>query len=670
MEGQSNNKDVGTVLLMLDNKCLSPCYCFKADGHEFRTMSPEILDEVLEWVSQFKPFPPNTMYMVGAPQELDEEVQEVLEDVADSVICAPMQKTEQDKAGLPFSQTQMIVFPSLADFEKDIRIIRGRSCVVHIGREEISRWSSTIKGLSKDSSVTKMRFRPKNLHLWNRTHLKAYRNQFIELEALKYRLNTAGVLVGWEPSSMRRCPAVRSLVTIGPDGLCYPCPTFYYAGQTNGLGEFKTLDSDRIFSKSPEQTCRLCKSEYCEACLFSESGHAAGEVGVCELPTGQDGDTSWEEIIWNKDRSGYMFEGFKSASVLEVTGEASESLWASEQMNDISLEDFVNALKSINQTAHAVMNGTPEVSENLISEYEKLAEPAPNTRKSAFSYEQLTKSLEDLHLKSGEATYDSVISQYKKSGRSEQVSRKVFFFEKVKEVLLGFVELSEAINKYPLSSKRALLLRYSISHAKEEDETGKLLLSEHEVMSIRQLYEIYLGWLFLYDSLTEELKHDLNVDREMIEVTQEKMIEAKVQMSHWFNETSKQHKWESREGYNFLVDFESNLNVSRASYQKILHGDPKSQNENWIQITELDGIEKEVIERLTMIMQSSLTKVKQRLSQHLAGLDVERDLGVSIKTLGHDCLDLARWYTGMAKEYNWPPYLRWRITNNWIVEGK
>ena len=307
MERQSNNKDAGTVVLMLDDKCLPPCYCFETDSREARSISPEILEEVLEWVSRFKPSPPGMMYMVGAPQELDEEIQKLLKDVAGSVICAPMQTAEQEKAGLPFSNTQMVVFPSLADFERDHGIVRGRSCVVHIGREEISKWSEVLKAQAAEIDTPGIRYRPRNLQLWDKSHLKAYRNRLFKFEAIKSRLNIAGVSVGWELSSFSRCPAMRTLVAIGPDGLCYPCPAFYYAGQTNGLGAIKTLSSERVFLQSPKQTCRLCQSEHCEACLFWESGHATGEVPVCELPTCIDRDTSWEEISRDKNRSGYSW---------------------------------------------------------------------------------------------------------------------------------------------------------------------------------------------------------------------------------------------------------------------------------------------------------------------------------------------------------------------------
>jgi len=674
MEEQSNNADVGTVLLMLDNKCLPPCYCFETNSREVRSMSPEILDDVLEWASQFKPSPPSMMYMVGAPQELDKEVQEVLEDVAGSVICAPMQITEQEKAGLPFSRTQMVVFPSLADFERDNELVKGRSCVVHIGREEISRWSSAIEIQPTEIVASRIRFRPRNLHLWDKSHLKAYRNQFIELEAFKYHLRAAGIYVQWQLGYSSRCPAMRALVTVGPDGLCYPCPTFYYAGQTNGLGAIKTLSSDKVLLQDSKQTCRLCQSDNCEACLFCESGHATGEVNVCELPTGKDGNTTWQEIIWLKDQSGYMFEDFNTAK--NITKEMNISLWTAKQVDDISLEDFVNALQTINQTAHALMKGTPEVSENLMSKYAELVESSPKSQRELFSYEQFTKRLEDIHQKAGTeaetsaASYDSVISQYKQSVRLEQVSRKAVFFEKVYEILLGLVDLSEAVSKHPMRSMGALSIRYGISDAEEKDETEKLSLSEHEVTSIRQLYEIFLAWSFLYNSITDALNYDLYVDREIIEAAQREMTDAKAEMNRWFHNTGIKHDWEYREGYKIAVDFESSVNVSSACYIKNRAIDPELENKNWAPLMQLGGIEKEVVERLTMSVHMPFTKVKHYLSQRLAGLDVERDLAVAVKTMGHCVLDMIRWYKGMAKEHNWPQCFDWRINPDWIIEGK
>ena len=392
---------------------------------------------------------------------------------------------------------------------------------------------------------------------------------------------------------------------------------------------------------------------------------------VCELSTGE--DMSWEKIISLKDQSGYIFESFQSISIDQNTGEENKSLWASKQVDDISLEDFVSALQAINQTADALMKGNAEVPENFISQYEKLVESEPKTPKTLFSYEQFTKNLEDIYLKKETMTaevgkeYDSIISQYK----VDQVSRKAFFFEKVKESLLGLVMLSEEVSKHQSDSKRTLLpIRNSITEAKEEDKAGKLLLSEREAISIRQLYEIFLAWNFLYGNITQELQDGFELDREIIEVVQREMTEAKAEMQRWFHNTGIKHDWEYREGYNIAVDFESSINISSACYQKIWHRSPELENKNWIPVMKLDGIEKEVIERLTMLVQTFLSNVKDCLVQHLTGMGTERDLEVAVKMLGHSVLNMSRWYREISREHNWPQYLNWRVTSDWIVEGR
>ncbi len=306
MEEQTQSSEAGTVIVMLDNQCVSPCYCFATDRREVRSMSPEVLDEVVEWVSQFQPSPPSMLYMVGTPRVLEEGVQQVLEDIADRVICAPMSRAEQEQAGLPFAQTQMVVFPSLADFERDNGILGGRPCVVHLGPQEISRWSRTVKAQTTEA---RLRFRPKNLHEWDRSHLEAYRDQLLELETLQYHLGRAGISVSWEFRSASRCPARRTLAAIGPDGLCYPCPTFYYAKQ-NGLGAIRSLPRDRVFLPDSGQRCRLCQSEHCEACLFYESDHVRrGEVAVCELPTRIKDTTLLNPTFTDINRSGSSWLG-------------------------------------------------------------------------------------------------------------------------------------------------------------------------------------------------------------------------------------------------------------------------------------------------------------------------------------------------------------------------
>jgi hypothetical protein len=673
MEEQIQSNEVGTVIVMLDNQCASPCYGFDTDHREVRAMSPEILDEVLEWVSRLPPSPPSLLYMVGAPQALEAEVREVLEDIAERVICAPLPRAEQEQAGLPFAKTQMVVFPSLAEFEKGRDTLEGRSSVVHLGPEEVAHWFTTVKA---QTTAAKLRFRPRNLHLWNRSHLKTYQDQRVEIEADRLRLRASGVEVELGLDSAARCPARRMLATIGPNGLCYPCPTFYYAGQTHGLGALKTLGGDRIFLRDGEQKCRLCLSEHCEACLFYESGHAtAGKVSACELRPDTDEDASWASIVWLKDQSGYLFDNFKHDSVGKLTSEERDHLWAAQQVDDICFPEFVRALRAINQTTEALMNGTPEVADNLISQYEKSMESARPSPKALFSYEALTKTLEDLSAKEGTATaggipaYERVISQYQHLGQSNQVSRKAFFFETVQAILLGLIELSEAARKHPLYWKRVLPVGSGTTGALE-DETETLLLSEHELTSIQPLYEVFLAWMFLCGNVNQELQEGFEVDREIVEVVRSEVMKARTEMQRWFHDTGVQHGWKDREGYEVAIDFDSNLNVSSAYYRRQRSGSCGPEDNHWTAVMKLAGIEKDVIERLTTVVQTLLAQVKGCLLQRAAGADVERDLAVAIKALGHSVLNMSRWYGGMAKEYQWRDCRSWRVTSEWVVEGR
>jgi hypothetical protein len=673
MEEQTQSHEAGTVIVMLDNQCASPCYSFDTDHREICVMSPKILDEVLEWVSQLQPSPPGVLYMVGAPQTLEQEVRETLEDVAERVICAPMLPAEQERAGLPFAKTQMVVFPSLAEFEKNRDILGGRSGVVHLGPEEVSQWFTTV---TAQTTEAKLRFRLKNLHLWDRSHLKAYHDQRLEIEADRLHLRASGVNVEAGLNSAARCPAHRTLATIGPDGLCYPCPTFYYAGQPHGLGALKSLAGDRVFSQDGEHKCRRCLSERCEACLFYESGHVtAGEVSVCELRPGLDKDASWASIVWLKDQSGYLFDNFKSDSFEKLTTEEKDTLWAPKQVDDICVEEFVSALQAINQTTEALIKGTREVADNLISQYGKSVESAPRTPKTLFSYEGLTRTLEDLSTRQGTTAaggvpaYESVLSQYQHLYQSNQVSRKAFFFETVETILLGLVELSEATKKRQLCWKQMVPIERSTTDAQGE-ATEDLLLSEEEVTSIRQSYEAFLAWRFLCGSVNEELQSGFEVDKEIVEVIHGEVMGARAEVQRWFHDTGIQHGWGDREGYDITIDFESNLNVSRAYYREQRPNRREAADHNWTAVMKLDGIEKDVIDRLTTIAQTLLAQVKGCLVQRMAGAEVERDLEVAIKMLGHSVLNMSRWYAGMAREYRWPDYQNWRVTSEWVIEGR
>jgi CXXX repeat modification system protein len=366
------------------------------------------------------------------------------------------------------------------------------------------------------------------------------------------------------------------------------------------------------------------------------------------------------------------------AETTAIIGRSAEefrnSLWSAGQIDDISFNDFTSALRSLYEVIDVLMKGSTEVPENLILKYENLIQSAPKSQKQLYSYEQFAKGLEEIFPKTEATTketgeFNHLISQYEsKPVRLALKFRKTFFFEQIKHILLGLVEITEAARKHslPLRSVSDNGKEKSISDVKEGNETVKLLLSKQEVESIRQIYETLLGWESLHEHVVDLSNQGFEINKEIIEVAQKEISGAKKQMDRWFNQAGKQHGWAVREGYAYAIDFEYNHNISSAYYKKISHRNPEQKMSNWIPVMQLDGIEREVIDRLIMLKQTSLAMVKELLIQHLAGLDVGQEMELFIQTLGQNEMDYRRWYFGMAKEFSWPPFLKWRFRHDRI----
>lgn len=666
MTREYDHDNIGTILLMLDSICPSPCYCFAACHRGASRMSPETLEAAFGWMSQLKPSPPGIVYMVGDAQALDEGTRRVLNDGADSVICIPMHPTRQSEAGLPFRVTQMLVYSSLAEFERDRGYTGGRSCLIHVGREEISRLSTVLGTEPTRDNIAELRLRPRDLPLWDRSHVKAYQRQLIELRTLQFRLEATGTPVCWELGLPSRCPAMKTLVTIGPDGLCYPCPAFYHAGQSCGLGATETLDNMRLFGRRLDGTCRLCHAPYCEACLFWEMGLAEGEATVCDLHKGMDIRLAKETIIWHSNLSSYMLESLRNEKMVARERDDDDeykSLWASGHTDDLSLQDLTTALRSIHQAAHALVRGEVDVLERLVSEYEQDISLAPRSRKILFSHDQFTKALEEIHRQASVGTSgaleisERLISQYDSAtdapAGSMPISRKTFFLQKVRDILLALADLREIIEERPVLFRDGAAGGSNASDAQAQDGMGRLPLSEPEVAFLRSLYEMYLGWMVLHRATADAVQTGFPVE-EQRDVAHKEMVEAGKRMNRWFDEAGKRHGWKQREGYTLAVDFEARLETSWAHYQKIRPGVPGPKNGSWFRIMPLDGIEKEVMERLANLQETALVVVKEYLGQYLEGLDVRDDLEAAVKMLGCRFFDMKRWYYGMAKECNWP----------------
>lgn len=664
MEEQTpTTADPRAVLIMLDDRCASPCYCFGPDGHAPRLMSTDVLDAVLEWLPTLDPSPPSVLYMVNDPRILDEGVRKVLKEASRSVICPPMHRTEQEAAGLPWSNTQVVVFPSLTAFEEANGIVEGRSGIIHVGRDEISRMSDVVLHKSaemREQSV--LRFRARDLNLWNGPDCAAYTEQIVKLAGHGLRLDATGVQTAWELWPTVKCSARRTLITIGPDGLCYPCPAFYHAGQTAGLGSRDNLTGNEVFLQTPDAACRVCQSPTCEACLFWESGMVTGEVSPCRLRTGMDKVKG--ASVHTSDRSGYLFENLLSdrAEVILSTynpeGVGSGSMWAAEQVDDMPREEFVLALRSIHQMTEALIEGARETEKEVLSRYDEIVASLPRTRRDVFSYEQLAKAVEEMR-REASVTAEQALESTE--------SRRSLCMKLTRSILLTLAALREEIETrqwVPRPSSAE-----SLQGIRERWESEELPLSEDQVAAIQQLYESLLGWTCVYTDAEDAQQCGFAVEH-VAKHARERMDEARKAVGVWLCRTREQNGWRTRAGHLFNVDFEHGLKVSGARYIPGTTSVPEP--EEWSPLLPLGGLEKEVYGRLRSLLDTSLATVKQRLNGYQEDAkDAERDLGGEIRILGQNVLDLRRWFCGMAEEHSWPQALEWRVNyeTDWI-EGR
>ena len=663
-----------TVLVMLDNQCPSPCYCFGSDRRDAYAMSAETLNAVLEWAAHLGPTPPAMLFMVGAPESLDAGAQAILQVVAGSVICASMHPKDQASHGVPFSDSQLVVFSSLGEFEEGHEKAMGRSCVVHVGCEDVPRLSSTMKdsrGLSLIASA--IQFRPQELHRWDHSQLQSYRNELIALQEFKYRLRAAGVpTVRWRLIPSLRCPAMENTVAIGPDGLCYPCPAFYYAGQTYGLGPIATLTKDNTFTQSPNRLCRLCQSAPCEACLFWEAGLAGENNNACELVQGMDKELSQGEIIKQRDVSGYLFATLKTMDgedpwINQGNEQQSYLFTDCEQMDDLSRDDFTDALKAIHGTLCALTEGKKDVADQYLTHYGQAIESIPKAWKSLFAYDRLAGDLEELVQKTDSMSegdtepLDAFFAKYDDKELS-WVSRKVYFLTVVRRIIRDVVVLSEAIHEHRSPGTDMAWYLYTLSQSAVADQRETLSLSAEEVTTIERLYERLLGWEYLCTSVQTGMQQGFDGLHDAAEAAKRKVQAARRDVRRWFDKMIEQHEWKPRKGYSIAIDFDGGMDVSHACYKTDLPATSPGQGA-WSQIMPLEGPEMEVYERIAMLVEERLSRVKEGLQRTMEGSHEDGELEQAVSALGQGVLDVKRWYRAMAAEHDWPRGQEYRVNH-------
>ncbi len=666
-----------SILLMLDDRCLSPCYSFRSDNRATCSMSPQTLDRVVTWASQLRPVPPGILYLVGAPQSLDPAVQEILPTVAAGVICPPLDPRSQGDVGLPYANTQTLVFSCLKEFEDNCEKAMGRSCIIHIECDEIPRVSSIMQG-NKGLSLleSSLQFRPKALQRWSCDQLQHYKDQLLEVEEFKFRLQTAGLkTTKWQLAPAARCLALEFLVTIGPDGLCYPCPAFYHAGHIyHGLGALEDLGGDTLFTRRPNRTCRLCQSTTCEACLFCETGLAGETKNYCELVKGMDENTSRAQIIKHKDRSAYLFEHLASRRPVDMDQdrvEDNDSLSTDcELLDDITYDDFTNSLGWIHRAIRAVMKGETGAVEKGISACDEVIESTPKTTKEKYAFEHFTQDLESIMNPKAEAlrvkessaeAFDQLLDKY--STDTRLLSRKHEFYASVKDVLAGIGAIRATLGANRATLSDIMSDTHSLRPGDDPQKNDTVELSAQEVATIQRLYQICLGWEAVAESMRRGREDGFSGLEEGVQTAETEYLKARKAMAQWFRETMDEHGWEPRTGWGLTIDFDTHVRVSHARYIKRPQMSPSQPLGEYSPIMPLDGIELEVYERLGLLVEEGVTTVRERWNCGVAGVEVDPkpEVEEAVCELGARVLDLKRWFAGMAIEHSWPREMHFRV---------
>jgi CXXX repeat modification system protein len=619
------------VLIMLDDGCPSPCYCFGHSPAPGRSMSTEALTAALDWIAAFEPTPPAVFFMVSDPSRLEGQIKEFIREMAERLILPLMSRSEQERLEIPATSGQTVVASSLDVLERHCAVTRGRSCIVHVSRAELPRVYEVLNSAPVQRNAQRIRIRPYEIDRWRPADLEAYANLLAQWDTRVYRLMAGGTVP--DAAAVRlemdtaKCPAVTRLITIGPDNFLYPCPAFYAAGPSHRLGSLDSVDRDTLFTTKPAEPCNLCHEQDCPACLYGCSGLFHGEISVCDVSSmgrRRDAATSMRLVR----QSAYLFDGLrimKTNDARRTSESEGKDLSADEHVFDITREDFARALCDIRQAEKCVIAGTPQGITGLIDGW-RGSPVVPTT------------------------------------------SRQAIFYRRTAEILRGFATMGD-ICRAGRQKPHAPPARRTEPHdtVSSSSDAGSLEkpLSPQEVSTIQTLYQRLLGWEALLTFAMDAQKAGFSMDGE-ITIVQREATEARRNLTQWFDDTAERNEWPVQAGYVWEIDFESTLSVSKARLRRFRGQVPPAPvpESPAFPIMTLGSVDADICRRLFELRETPVITARRYLAQMARGTLVDKEsLAAAVEEIGRHELDVRRWFHGMAREYDWPTgSAGWRVT--------
>jgi radical SAM protein with 4Fe4S-binding SPASM domain len=309
-----------------------------------------------------------------------------------------MLSDKQESLGIPFSKNQTVIARNLKELVAQAGNLAGRPVIVHVERSEISKIAEGL--LYIQDKIGAVRLCLRDINLLTDNDLQTYHQQLAriaDIGLMKQAMGTEGKLNVLNLSILAsntgptvRCIAGTGFITIGPDGLIYPCPAFYYAGQSHSIGTIRDISDVYRKLGLDQQQCDICGSDRCPGCRFLESSRLAGKERICKVYEAEKRAT--QELIQRVGRSGYLFDCLRTLKARECAKksqqEGGDSVSAGKQVYEVTFEEFVLALKDFKLAAEALIKGngisTGDEYNGIIERWSELAGIPSESQRSIF----------------------------------------------------------------------------------------------------------------------------------------------------------------------------------------------------------------------------------------------------------------------------------------------
>ena len=275
------------VFVMLGSGALSPCFMFNGKRQRSQIqLSVDQLKNTMKWATQTFSVPPNLFFLTDDEAKLDASIAKFLGNVPEQVLVPLMPLQRQKELQIPFSEHQAVIAANLTQLVAEKESISERSVIAHVAPDEIEQMSDLL--VSIKDRIPQITLRLKSVHELTDAQIATYKDQLNTLRdvlRLESFIGLNGIRKLHLNGSNRQshCPAGRQLITVGPDGLIYPCPTFYANGSSGRTIESLKPSKNGDFSILETKPGCVCDSEKCPGCEFIKLSNYENGTQICSI---------------------------------------------------------------------------------------------------------------------------------------------------------------------------------------------------------------------------------------------------------------------------------------------------------------------------------------------------------------------------------------------------